>query len=208
MKNFKHKDSIFFVQVGSNDGKQGDPLHDIIVENKNWTGIFIEPVEFLFERLKRNYGNSDRFIFVKQAIAANRGLVEFFYVSQNAKAELGDALPYWYDQLGSFDKNHILKHLYGILEPYTISEKINTIPLQDIFDKYKVKRTDLIHIEAEGYDYKILSTIDFSRHKSSVILYEHNHLSDIESKTAETLMKKQGYSCVRYGSDTLATLKS
>jgi len=81
LKNLKYNNSVFFVQVGSNDGMQGDSLHDIIVKNENWTGIFIEPVGFLFERLKRNYGNSDRLIFEKQAIAANRGVVEFFYVS-------------------------------------------------------------------------------------------------------------------------------
>jgi len=207
LKNLKRKNSIFFVQVGSNDGIQGDPLHNIIVTNNNWKGIFIEPVGFLFERLKRNYGNSDRFIFEKQAIAPSMGVAEFFYVSEKAKAELGDALPYWYDQLGSFDRNHILKHLDGILEPYILSETINTIPLQDIFDKHKVTRVDLIHIDTEGYDYSVLSTIDFSRYKPSVILYEHKHLSDVESKSAESLLIKNGYSCVQCGGDTLATIK-
>lgn len=205
LKNLKQKDSIFFVQVGSNDGIRGDPLHDIIVTNKHWKGIFIEPVEYLFERLVHNYGSSDRFIFEKQAIAPSRGQVEFFYVSEKAKAELGDALPLWYDQLGSFDKKHILKHLDGILEPYILSDKINTIPLQGLLDKHKVTRVDLIHIDAESYDYKVLTTIDFSRCRPSVILFEHKHLSDADMKSAKLLLKKNGYRCVLYGSDTLAT---
>lgn len=205
--NLKLKKSIFFVQVGSNDGVQGDPLHSIIVRNDNWKGIFIEPVSYLFERLKRNYGKSDRFIFEKQAIAPTMGAVEFFYVSEEAKAELGGALPYWYDQVGSFDKNHILKHLDGILEPYILSERIVTIPLQNILDKHKVSRVDLIHIDTEGYDYKVLTTIDFSRNKPSVILYEHMHLSDDEVKSAKSLLEKNGFSCVQYGGDTLATVK-
>ena len=63
LKNLKHKDFVFFIQVGSNDGKMGDPIDNIIVTNNNWKGIFSEPVGFLFERLKQNYGISDRFIF-------------------------------------------------------------------------------------------------------------------------------------------------
>jgi FkbM family methyltransferase len=204
LKHIKHKNSIFFVQVGSNDGLQGDPFYDIIVTNNKWKGIFIEPVGFLFERLKRHYGNSDRFIFENKAIAPSQGELEFFYVSEQAKAELGDALPWWYDQIGSFDKNHILKHLDGLLEPYILSEKINAVPLHDIFDKHKVKEVDIVHIDTEGYDYKVLSTINFSIYKPSVILYEHHHLSDVESKAAELLLKKNGYSCFQYGGDTLA----
>ena len=63
LKNLKRKDFVFFIQVGSNDGKMGDPIDNIIVTNNNWKGIFSEPVGFLFERLKQNYGISDRFIF-------------------------------------------------------------------------------------------------------------------------------------------------
>ncbi|MBT8114607.1 MAG: hypothetical protein KJP04_04470, partial [Arenicella sp.] len=69
LKILSGKTSVFFVQVGSNDGIHGDPLHDIIATNKNWIGIFIEPVGFLFERLVRNYGISKRFIFENKAIA-------------------------------------------------------------------------------------------------------------------------------------------
>lgn len=206
LESLKNKDSVFFVQVGSNDGMQGDPLHDLIIRNSNWKGIFIEPVSFLFDRLKLNYGNSDRFIFEKQAIAPIRSTAEFFYVSQRAKAELGEALPYWYDQLGSFDRNHILKHLDGMLEPYIISEEIDAVPLQEIFDKHQVKRVDLLHIDTEGYDYKVLSTIDFSVYQPGVILYENAHLSTIEKESAESLLKSHGYTCTYYDGDTLATI--
>lgn len=200
------KNTIYFVQVGSNDGVQEDTLHDIIMTNNNWRGIFIEPVGYLFNRLKRNYGKSDRFIFENKAIAPDQGKIEFFYVSEKAKTELGDTLPYWYDQLGSFDKNHILKHLDGILEPYIVSERIVTVPLQDIFDKHGVTEIDLIQIDTEGYDYKVLTTIDFTRYKPCMILYEHKHLTEIERNLSESLLKKYGYECMQYGSDTMAVL--
>ena len=198
------RSSVFFVQVGSNDGVQGDPLHELIGENESWRGIFIEPVGFLFNRLRSNYGNSSKYIFENKAIAQERGELAFYYVSKQAEAELGDRLPFWYDQLGSFDKNHILKHLDGALEPYIVSEAVQAVTIQDILDKHKVKELDLIHIDTEGYDYKVLSQCDFSRYRPKIVLYEHQHLSEEEKSMAQALLKESGYSCVEHGGDTLA----
>ena len=206
-KKLKHKNNVFFVQVGSNDGVQGDPLHDLIVNNNEWRGVFIEPVGFLFERLKKNYGNFNRYIYENSAIAAEAKELDFYYVSEKAKVELGDQLPFWYDQLGSFDRSHIVKHLDGALEPYIYSQKINAVPLSDVLTKHQVEVVDLVHIDTEGYDYKVLSTIDFARYKPSVILYEHKHLSESEHKLARSLLMEKGYKCSEYGSDTLATIE-
>jgi len=63
------KPAVFFVQVGSNDGVQGDPIHDLIVSRESWRGIFIEPIDFLFQRLRKNYGEAERFVFENVAIA-------------------------------------------------------------------------------------------------------------------------------------------
>ena len=207
LKALKEKDSVFFVQVGSNDGLRDDPIQELISGNKKWRGIFIEPVRYLFDRLKHNYGNSNRFIFENKAISSNKSAMCFFYVSDKAKSELGDSLPDWHDQLGSFDKNHILKHLGGIVEPYILSEKIEAVSLQDIFDKHKITEIDLLHIDTEGHDYKVLSTLDFSRYKPSVILYENNHLSDVERKLSESLLTKNGYNSLPCGRDVLAIIK-
>lgn len=34
-------------------------------------------------------------------------------------------LPVWYDQLGSFDRQHIVKHLDGRLEPFIVTSNVN-----------------------------------------------------------------------------------
>jgi hypothetical protein len=44
----------------------------------------------------------------------------------------GGELPFWYDQLGSFEKRHILRHLDGALEPYIVSEAVLCVPLADV----------------------------------------------------------------------------
>jgi len=206
LKHLKHSDRVFFVQVGSNDGLQGDPIHDLVIGHPKWKGLFVEPVPYLFKRLKCTYNNSDRFIFENTAISEKKGVAKFYYVSEEAKAEMGDDWVFWYDQLGSFSRSHILKHANGKLEPYIIEEQIDTTALQDVFDRNDINDINLLHIDTEGHDYKVLSQIDFSRYKPRVVLYEHKHLSDREKESAEKLLKENNYKCVNFGKDTFARM--
>lgn len=196
------KQRVFFVQVGSNDGVQGDPIHDLIVERENWRGIFIEPIDFLFQRLRNNYGEAERFVFENVAIGTEKGSKKFYYVSEKARTELD--LPYWHDQLGSFAKEHIIRALGEQMNPYIIEEEVECLPLQDVFDRNGVQTIDLVHIDTEGFDYKVLSQIDLKRYKPSVILFEHHLLPDDEFNSARKLLRGTGYRLLQYGNDTLA----
>lgn len=196
------KPRVFFVQVGSNDGLQGDPIHDLIVSRDSWTGIFIEPIDFLFQRLRKNYGEAERFIFENVAIGTEKGSKTFYYVSAKAKTELD--LPYWHDQLGSFEKSHITKMLGEQMTPYIVEEDVECLPLQDVLDRNGVKAIDLVHIDTEGFDYKVLSQLDLTRYKPSVILFEHHLLPDEEFVAARKLLHGAGYRLVQYGNDILA----
>jgi hypothetical protein len=65
-------------------------------------------------------------------------------------------LPDWYDQLGSFDRNHILKYLGSMIEPYIACENVPCDTLRNILAAHDVVRVDLFHIDTEGYDYRVL----------------------------------------------------
>jgi len=205
------KKEVFFVQVGSNDGVQGDPIHRLIVANPHWRGMFIEPVAFLFERLKTNYNNEERFIFENVAVGTVESLSTFYYVSEKAKEDLGEELPYWHDQIGSFDRGFILKLLgkdYGArIEPYIVEQEVKCYPLESILDRNQVTAIDLLHIDTEGYDYKVLSQFNFKKHRPAVILYEHFVLSPDEFEKARALLRAEGYRLHQYEQDTLAILE-
>lgn len=200
------KPRVFFVQVGSNDGVQGDPLHDLIVDRESWGGIFIEPIDFLFQRLRQNYGEAKRFVFENVAIGTEKGTRTFYYVSEQANGELD--LPYWHDQLGSFDKTHIIRMLGEQMIPYIVEAEVECLPLQDVFDRNRVDQIDLIHIDTEGFDYKVLSQVDIKRYRPSAILFEHHLLSDEEFVKARKLLRGAGYRLFPYGNDTLAIIRS
>src|SRR5438093_1498023 len=51
--------NAFFIEIGSNDGEHDDHLRPFIL-SRPWSGIMVEPVPYVFERLRRNYGGVDR----------------------------------------------------------------------------------------------------------------------------------------------------
>lgn len=197
----KGKRGLFFVQIGSNDGKRGDPLHDYIVKNKDWRGIFVEPVRFVFERLRANYGNEARFRFLNIAISDRAAKKPFYYVAENAKTGLPD-LPLYYDQFGSFNRDHITNHFGSAIEPYVITQEIECMTLANVLEN--ISRIDVLHIDTEGHDYHILSQMPFNVLAPGLIIYEHGNLPPNERAAALDLLRKHGYRLIQDNSDTIA----
>jgi FkbM family methyltransferase len=192
---------VFFVQVGANDGQSGDPLRSLILANPRWSGLFIEPVGYAFSKLKSNYGSEPRFAFEQIAVSQQAGERDFYYVSE---AALNDPLMIPNsDKLGSFNREHILRHS-SALEKYLICERITCEPLEQIFHRRKIAHIDLIHIDVEGYDYKVLDQINFERRRPKVVLFEHSHLDAEEYAMALAKLRKYGYQMINCGLDTLA----
>ena len=188
IRKYLDKKDTQIIQIGSNDGKTTDPLHELIIKNSNWRVIFVEPVPYLFERLTTNYPKSTRFIFDNSAI--NDGAEQMFYYVNNKAAKELDDLPFWYDQLGSFDKGNIINHLNGKLEPYIEEKELKGITLPDLLNKYSVRSIDLLHIDTEGHDWKVLSQLDLKRYKPKIILFEYKHLNEKEIIKALRFLKR------------------
>src|SRR5438128_2009992 len=89
---------VKFIQVGSNNGKTGDPIYKYI-KRGGWHGILIEPVPYLFEELKSNYKDVQGLFFENNAIGLAEGESTFYRLKKNDSFDL----PEWYDQLGSFN---------------------------------------------------------------------------------------------------------
>lgn len=181
-----------FVKVGANDGVTGDPCSDILMTDVRWKGLLIEPVPYCFARLKANFNDSTRFALEQVAVGPRASRATFYYVGEEAKKVLSD-LPSWFDQLGSFDRQHILKHLDGILEPFIKEMEVEVLPLSEILQRNHIQDCHLLHIDTEGYDYQVLKTLDFSATRPLAIFIEHTHLSELENKELRQLLHKHSY---------------
>lgn len=200
IKTLEEKGDVSFIQIGSNDGKQGDPLYNFISNSSCWKGVLVEPVGFLYDRLKNNYINRPDLNFEKSVIS-NTKKMTFYYLDESAKENLTD-LPYWYSQLNSFDRNHIIRYLGKQIVPFIREEYINSITLNDLMEKYNIKKLDMLHIDTEGHDYQILKQLDLEVLRPLMVLVEYRHLSFWE--TYKLIMKfKNAYRLLATDSDIL-----
>ena len=201
---FKHTfgdKPVFLVQIGSNDGKTGDPFYELLSKQKAWKALFVEPVPYLFERLKSNYPDNSRFQFANVAINEGKDL-EFYWVDPKAKESFND-LPFWFDQLGSFNKQHIINELGDRMLPFIMTNTLRGQTLADLFSENDISKIDILHIDTEGYDWKILSQLDLNRHQPNFILFESAHLSAEELAEAHDFLTEH-YGLYQDGIDTLA----
>lgn len=200
-------DPALFVKVGANDGLTGDPCGDIFLANPNWHGILVEPVPYCVERLRKAYSDSNRFVIEQVAVDTASGNATFYYVSEEARS-LFSELPEWYDQLGSFDRNHILKHLDGKLESFIITAEVNVEPLGTVLCRNNVKRIDLLQIDTEGHDLQVLKSLDFTEHTPRAIFVEHKHLSPDHRFEMKSLLQDNGYTVLNAHGDYFAVHQS
>jgi len=159
-------------------------------------------VKSVYQRLMLNYASSPAYIFENVAISEAKGTRLFHYVSDSIKTEMQN-VPFWYDQLGSFDRNHIIKENREF-EPFIVAEEVDCDTLQAVLKKHQLSRVDLIQIDTEGFDYEILKQVDLGPLGPQAILYEHKHLSRDDQKAAVRRVKMAGYSVKRSDADTLA----
>lgn len=191
---------VFFIQIGSNDGRTGDWLWTFR-RHRSWSGILVEPVEAVFGRLQENYAPWEtRFRFERSAVGKENGSRPFYCVEAAEGSTLGG------DQLGSLDEQLVRRHAQQVLgEGARVMETtVNCVTLRELCRKHDVRSLDLLAIDAEGVDYQILQQLDWDQYSPSLVLYEHVHLSPADRRCALALLARMGYQVASIGGDTIA----
>jgi FkbM family methyltransferase len=193
------RQDVFMVQIGSNDGKTYDPLYPLLMRNPTWGALLVEPVPFLFQRLRETYGPASRFRFANVAVGESDGHRPLYYLDPAARSTLSD-LPPWYEQIGSFDRAHITKHFGAKYDAFLVELQVPVFSLGRLLEHHQVGRMDLLHIDAEGHDWRVLRQLDLKRHRPEVILFEHCHLAD-ETRAAARTFLANDYHITDLGAD-------
>lgn len=187
----KSRSDVTFVSMGSNDGLSGDPLCEFIFTYK-WHGVFVEPVDFVFGRLRKAFGGRPGISFENAAISNKTGKVPFWYVRQNSVLAPG------YDQVGSFNRDHVVSKavtdLIPGVESFVECRDVACITVHDLLVKHKISHVDVVFIDTEGYDFEVIKQIDFVRMKPSLIVYEESQLSDADKSLCRQHLTEVGYS--------------
>lgn len=185
----KRRNPVYFIQIGANDGDQNDPLRHFIKKYR-WSGILVEPVPEYFATLRINYQGLTGVYFENVAISDSESSQVFWYLEDSE-----GKLPDWARGLGSFFKDNVTAEISGTdLESHLRSVEVRCFSLNDLLQKYDHPAVDLVLIDTQGYDGKIIMQIDFTLMKPSVIVFEHNLLDEIEKQECRAKLEAQGYS--------------
>ena len=192
----------FFCEIGANDGAQHDPLRELILAHR-WRGIMVEPVPFVFERLRRNYESLDRVELENAAIADRDGELPFFHLAEAPEAERA-ALPGWYDGIGSFSREAVLAHADAIPD---VAERLveTTVPcmtVETLLERHGSPTLDLLLIDTEGYDGELIGHLDLERVRPRLLIFEHFHLDPDERRATVERLEAAGYVALAEGFDT------
>lgn len=192
----------FFVEIGANDGEQHDHLRPIL-ERSRWRGIMVEPVPFVFERLRVNYRALPQVRLENAAIADRDGELPFYHLREVADRER-EGLPRWYDGIGSFSKEALLGHapLLPDLEARIVQRAVPALSFDSLCRKHAAPAVDVLLLDTEGYDHVILDSIDWERHRPRLVVYEHYHFAREQRERTRTRMHELGYDTLAEGFDT------
>ena len=190
-----------FVEIGANDGEQHDHLRPYILATE-WSGLMVEPVPYVFERLRRNYGHLERVRLVNAAVAGEDGTVAFHHLAPPE----GDAEPEWYDGIGSLSRDVVLAHAarFPGVRDRVVTSEVPALTYPSLLARNGVERVDLLVIDTEGLDWQILRGVDLTRDPPWLILFEHYHLDPDDRAAAHAHLRAHGFETMEEGFDTFA----
>lgn len=199
---------VFALQIGAMDGVQFDPLHRLI-RRHGWHGLLVEPQPESFAALKRHYADVPGIQFANCAIGDVAGTMPLYYVPCHVVEAEG--LPTWVLGISSLSREHVQAQeifLRGSAFPdlmrFVRSVDVEVLTLPMLLEAHGSPRVDVLQIDAEGFDYKILRQWDFSASTPSIVNLEHARLGAEEKSLAVELLLSQGYVLYRRGLDVTA----
>ena len=179
-----------FLQIGANDGMTGDPIHALLAHaGQRWSGVLVEPVAHLFAQLAERYGQNSALRLERAAIGERDGTAVIHRLQTTAAETL------WLEQLASLDPEVLRQNArqFGVTEPVIISETVPSVSVATFLARHQLTRLDLVIIDTEGWDWRILRQFDLTKYRPKLMLYEHQHLSPEERAQAHRFLARHAY---------------
>jgi len=188
---FRHRPEASILQVGANDGETVDPLRPHLRDSA-LRALLIEPDPTLFARLDRLYAATDRVRTLNAAIGP-AGFTGTFHLPDHGRADV----PVRYlSLLGSFRWGAIADHAHEIpeTESWFQAVEMQTVPLsQVIAAHFPAGGPDLICVDTEGFDAKVLESAGTLPASVDLIVYERKFLHPDEEAALIAGLTAQGF---------------
>ena len=186
------------IQIGAADGRTGDYLHHFLTTSA-CCALLLEPVTHVFQELCMTYQNYPSVECRQQAVSDVAGTRSLYRIRDVT------GLPWWADQLASFDHQVILSHaaLIPNLAAQIISEPTTTVTPSMLIAGFARNGIDIVATDTEGHDDIILAAFLCAECFPRLILFEHKHLSSARFEVLSARLRECGYELFQGVSDTL-----
>jgi len=162
---FKGYKNGIYVDVGAHDGiSLNNTLY--FEKNNNWTGINVEPIKMVFDKLVINRPNN---INLNYAVCNNDGECDFL-------CNIG-----YTEMLSGIKDNFDARHLARIERENntrgstTQVIKVQTKKLETILDENGISHIHYLSIDVEGAEFDVIKSINFDKVFIDVIEFENNY---------------------------------
>jgi hypothetical protein len=148
-------------------------------------GICIEPCHSLFKKIKNKR---------KRDICLNIGISDNYVKKAPFYIMTAQTLNTFSKE--DAHKNEVAKKIYGNQKIEKI-EYLDMVPMNSILEKYHEKFNDLISIDTEGFDEKIIKSINFTKYRPKILCIETIEQNDngnlIKNEEIIKIMKDNNY---------------
>ncbi len=152
------------LDIGANDGKTLS--NSLACIERGWYATLVEPSAKCFSKLTDLHKNNSKVECFRVAIADKCADMEFHESGEHAKHFYGEN----HSLLSSLKKDETTK---WTAEEFTTTT-VKAIDFKTLIKKSKFKKWDLISIDAEGFDYEILTQINLTDMGCKMLIVENN----------------------------------
>jgi FkbM family methyltransferase len=142
----------FFIEVGAYDGETFS--NTSFLADIGWKGIYIEPINFYMEKCKTRHSKNDC-VFEEHLIADGKEYEMF--------------VNHEWTTIDSNVKDSINRY-FGI--NFNQGGRVKSVTLNEICEKNNVKNIDLLVIDCEGSEEKVLNNFDIKKYKPRMCILE------------------------------------
>jgi FkbM family methyltransferase len=167
-----------FIQIGAFDGVGDDDLRELVIAHR-LHGVLVEPQPTAFARLQNAYRDQTQVTLLQAAIAEREGMRDFYCLKGEATT------------VASFDRDHLRRH--GIPDDEIVARQVMCHTIDSALRAGGLERVDLIQIDAEGYDWPIIRSIDFDRLRPRIVRFEYRNMSKRDADSCLTHLAAHGY---------------
>jgi FkbM family methyltransferase len=191
--NERKSGTVKVVQIGAFDGHACDPLEEIL-GNKEVAAVLFEPQTSPYESLVTRYAGHPNVRIINAAVGESDGKVTLHIPASEASPK------------ASLIAQHHSR--FGLKGDKVREVIVSSISVSSLVKQFQVEKLDILQVDTEGMDYRILKWFFAVGVEPAIINFESLHLDKNDRQASRNLLREKGYWWIDTSQDTFAIKES